>query len=149
MKTRTIGGIIFGALTLIIIGFTIYRIIIGKDVGFNEIIPIAMALSMFFSSITWGTKKNNDGIFQDEELGRVITEKSSKISYFVLTAFILGAVIADELINGTVNLFLLVLLALSIIILPIIEFLVINGTHIIHSLYLFKMGLKTKGYISI
>jgi hypothetical protein len=124
MKTRKIGGIIFGTVTLIIIGFTIYRITMGKDVGFNEIVSIAIALSMFFSTITWGTKKDKDGIFQDEELGRMITEKSSKISYFVLTALILVATFADELINGTVNLFLLVLLGLSIVILPFVEFLV-------------------------
>ena len=124
MKSRMFGGLIFGTTTLIIIGFTIYSIIIGKDVGFNEIVSIAIVLSMFFSSITWGTKEDKDGIFQDEELGKMITEKSSKISYFVLTTLILVAVFTDELINGTVNIFLLVLLALSVVTLPFVEFLV-------------------------
>ena len=79
---------------------------------------------MFFSSIIWGTKEDKDGIFQDDELRKMITEKSSKISYFVLITSILVAVFTDELINGTVNIFLLVLLALSVVILPFVEFLV-------------------------
>ena len=61
---------------------------------------------------------------QEEELGQRITEKSSKISYFILTFFILGAVAADQLINDTINIFLLVLLGLAMITLPFIEFLV-------------------------
>ncbi|MGN7941003.1 hypothetical protein [Virgibacillus sp. 6R] len=124
MSTRKIGSIIFGIATLIVVGFTIYKVISGKDVGFNEVITIGALLMMFFSTITWGTKEEKDGILQEEELGQKITEKSSKVSYFLLTFFIFGAVVADKFINETINVFLLLLLGLSMITLPFIEFLV-------------------------
>ncbi len=124
MSTRKIGSIIIGIATLIVVGFTIYKVISGKDVGFNEVITIGALLMMFFSTITWGTKEEKDGILQEEELGQKITEKSSKVSYFLLTLFIFGAVVADKFINETINVFLLLLLGLSLITLPIIEFLV-------------------------
>ncbi|QVY62114.1 hypothetical protein [Cytobacillus gottheilii] len=124
MKTRKIGSVIIAIATLIVVGFTIYKIIVGKDVGFNEVITIGALLMMFFSAITWGTKEEKDGILQEEELGQRITEKSSKVSYFLLTFFIFGAVVADKFINETINIFLLLLLGLSMITLPFIEFLV-------------------------
>lgn len=124
MSTRRIGSIIFGLATLLVIGFTIYKVTVGKDIGFNEVITISILLMMFLSTLTWGTKEGKDGILQDEELGRKITEKSSKIGYYFLTLFILVAVAADNLVNGTVNIFLLLLLGLSMITLPLIEFFV-------------------------
>lgn len=123
MSTRKIGGMLFGLTTLVLIGFTIYKILSGQIVGFNEISVIAIALSMFLSTITWGTKEEKDGILQDEELGQRITEKSSKVSYFLMTVFIFVAVIADKQINGNVNIFLLILMALSMVTLPLIEYL--------------------------
>ncbi|MFI8710024.1 hypothetical protein ACIGHG_23945 [Bacillus sp. NPDC077411] len=124
MSTRKIGTIICGVATVIIIVFTIYKMIVGKEVGFNEIIAIGSLLSMFLTSITWGTKEEKDGILQEEELGQKITEKSSKISYFLILLFIFGAIIGDKIVNGTTNIFLLMLLGLSMITLPFIEFLV-------------------------
>lgn len=124
MSTRKIGSVLYGIATLIIVGFTIYKIIVGKDVGFNEVFTIGGLLILFFSTITWGTKEERDGILQEEELGQRITEKSSKVSYFLLTFFIFGAVVADKFINETINIFLLLLLGLSMIILPFIEFII-------------------------
>ncbi|MFD3449016.1 hypothetical protein ACFDTO_31085 [Microbacteriaceae bacterium 4G12] len=124
MSTRKIGSIVFGISTVVVIVFTIYKLAVGKEVGFNEIVTIGMLLSMFLSSATWGTKAEKDGILQEEELGQRITEKSSKISYFILILFIFGAVLADQIIHGTTNIFLLLLLGLSMITLPFIEFLV-------------------------
>ncbi|KAA6453477.1 hypothetical protein [Bacillus swezeyi] len=124
MSTRKIGSVISGIAALIVIGFTIYKIIVGKDVGFNEVMSMGALLMIFFSAITWGTKEEQDGILQEEELGQRITEKSSKVGYFLLTFFIFGAVVADQFINGTMNIFLLLLLGLSMITLPFIEFLV-------------------------
>ncbi|MGN9866192.1 hypothetical protein [Bacillus swezeyi] len=124
MSTRKIGSVISGIAVLIVIGFTIYKIIVGKDVGFNEVMSMGALLMIFFSAITWGTKEEQDGILQEEELGQRITEKSSKVGYFLLTFFIFGAVVADQFINGTMNIFLLLLLGLSMITLPFIEFLV-------------------------
>lgn len=123
MKSRKLGGLIFGGAALIVIGFSIFKFAIGKEVGFQEVIAISSLLMMFFSAITWGNKEDQDGILIDEELGQKITEKSSKISYYVLVSLILVAVAADEWINGTINVFLLVVLGLAMIILPLVEFL--------------------------
>lgn len=124
MKTRKIGALITGAAALTVIGYSIYKIMNGQDAGFQEVIVIGTLLMMFFSAITWGNKEDKDGIFMDEELGRRITEKSSKISYFVLVFFILAATAADEWVHGTINVFLLAILGLSMILLPLVEFLV-------------------------
>lgn len=124
MRTRKIGAIIIGTATLTVIGYSIYKIMTGQEVGFQEVIVIGTLLMMFFPAITWGNKEDKDGIFIDEELGQRITEKSSKISYFILIFFILIAVAADEFINGTINPFLLSILGLAMIILPVVEFIV-------------------------
>lgn len=124
MGTRKIGAIIFGTATLIVIGYSIFKVITGKEVGFNDVIVIGTLLMMFFSAITWGNKEEKDGILQEEELGQRIMEKSSKISYFILLFFILVAVAGDKLINGTINVFLLGILGLAMIILPFVEFVV-------------------------
>lgn len=124
MSKRHIASILFGLATLLVVGFTIYKITVGKDVGLSEVSTISILLMMFLSTLTWGTKEGKDGILQDEELGRKITEKSSKIGYYLLTLFILVAVAADNFVNGTINIFLLLLLALSMITLPLIEFFV-------------------------
>ena len=116
------GGIIFGIATIIVISYSIFKVMIGKEFGFNEIMTIAILLMMFFSAITWGNKEENDGVYQKDELGQRITEKSSKISYFILIGLILIAVFIDELVNGTVNMFLLIILGLSMVILPLVEF---------------------------
>jgi len=129
MKTRKIGAIIFGAAALIMIGYTIYKLLTGKDVGFNEITTISIALMLFLSVITWGNKREKEGIYQDDELGQKITEKSSKISYFILLFVLLAAVAADQAVNGTVNVFLLAALGLGIILLPIVEYLVARKYH--------------------
>lgn len=126
MTKRKIGAILCGLASLIVIGSMIYKIWSGIVIGFNEICTIALLLSMLLSTITWGTKEDQDGILQDEELGRRITEKSSKVSYFLLTIFIFAAIVVDQLINGTINILLLILMALAIIILPLIEFLYIK-----------------------
>lgn len=124
MSSRKIGGIIIGIATLIVIGYSIFKFISGREVGFQEVVVIGTLLMMFFSAITWGNKEEKDGILIDEELGQRITEKSSKISYFILVFFILVAVASDELVNGTINVFLLAILGLALIILPLVEFLV-------------------------
>lgn len=87
-------------------------------------LPIIALLMMFFSAVTWGTKEEKDGITQEEELGKKITERSSKISYFILLVFIFIAVVIDKYVNETSNLFLLIILALAMMTLPIVEFFV-------------------------
>lgn len=126
MRSKKIGAWIFSLALLIVIGFTLYRFSAGNEVGFNEVIAIAAILMGLLSSLTWGTKEEQDGILQEEELGQRVTEKSSKISYFVLTFFILIALAADHYINGTTNIFLLILMGLAMITLPFVEFLYIK-----------------------
>ena len=72
------GVIVFGAAALLVIGYSIYNIVTGKDVGFQEVIAMGALMMMFFSSITWGNKAENDGFFMDDELGQKITEKARK-----------------------------------------------------------------------
>ncbi|MBB4825263.1 peptidoglycan/LPS O-acetylase OafA/YrhL [Sporosarcina luteola] len=124
IRTRKIGAILIGVAILIVVGYSIFKIISGREVGFQEVIVIGTLLMMFFSALTWGTKEQKDGILQEEELGQRIIEKSSKISYFILLFFILAAVAADQFINHTVNIFLLAVLGLAIILLPFVEFVV-------------------------
>lgn len=123
MSTRKLGAIIIGTATLIVVGYSIFKFITEREFGFNEVITIGALLMMFFSAITWGNKEEKDGILPEEELGQMIMEKSSKISYFVLVFFILIAVAADKMVNGTVNIFLLGILGLAMVILPFVEFL--------------------------
>ena len=108
ISTRKISAMIIGAAALIVILATIYRIVAGKDIGFNEITAIALLVMLFFSAITWGNKHDQDGIFIHDELGQKITEKSSKISYHILLFVILASVAAVHWVHGTVNVFLLV-----------------------------------------
>lgn len=124
MSSRKIGGIIIATAALIVIGYSIVKIINGGDFGFNEITTISILLAMFFSAITWGDKEENDGVFVGDELGKKITEKSSKISYYILLVVLLIAVTADQIVNETNNIFLLAALGLGMIILPLVEFLV-------------------------
>lgn len=124
MSSRKIGGIIIATAALIVIGYSIVKIINGGDFGFNEITTISILLAMFFSAITWGDKEENDGVFVGDELGQKITEKSSKISYYILLVVLLIAVAADQIVNETNNIFLLAALGLGMIILPLVEFLV-------------------------
>mgnify|MGYP001237749650 CR=1 FL=1 len=124
MSSRKIGGVIIATAALIVIGYSIVKIINGGDFGFNEITTISILLAMFFSAITWGDKEENDGVFVGDELGKKITEKSSKISYYILLVVLLIAVTADQIVNETNNIFLLAALGLGMIILPLVEFLV-------------------------
>jgi hypothetical protein len=121
MRKRKI--IVFGTATIIVLADIIYRIITGKDVGFFEIAALGIFMMMFLSAITWGNKVKKNGILQEEELGIKIKEQSSKISYFILLFIILLAVFTDKIVNGTINIFLLIVLGLTIVILPFVEYL--------------------------
>ncbi|WP_409972910.1 hypothetical protein [Bacillus sp. Bva_UNVM-123] len=101
-----------------------FILIAGENVGFNEIISISLLLMMYFSAITWGTKESKDGIMQEEELGRRINEKSSLISYYVLPVLILLAMVVDQWMNGTVNIFLTAILGIGVITQPFVAYLI-------------------------
>lgn len=124
MRTRGITAVLSGIASIIVVGFTIYKIWIGKEVGFNEVSSIGGLLILFLTAITWGSKEEKDGILQEEELGQRIIEKSSKISYFLIMIFVFLAAVIDKLVSGSINIMLLLLLVLSMITLPFVEFLV-------------------------
>ena len=124
MNARKLGAVLFGIIAIIMIGFTIYKVIVGEVIGFNEIVMISIVMMVYFSAFTWGTKDKKDGILQEEELGQRITEKSAKISYYVLIIFILVAVTVDWFVNETNNIFLLLILGIGMITLPFVEYLV-------------------------
>ena len=122
--TRQWGAAIFGAAAAIIVGFTIYKWIVGDTVGFNEIMSCAIVLTSLLSAITWGSREEGDGPAQDDELGQYITHKSAKISYFVILVLLLLALVADKWIFGRENMTLLLVFALSMIVLPLTEWIV-------------------------
>ncbi len=122
MTRRKIQAIIFGILTLFMVGFSTYKTLNGFHVGFGDVIVIGTLLMFFLNTMTWGTKAKKDGLLQEDELGQRITEKSSKQGYYLLTLFIFIFIIADRVMNEVVNVFLLILLGLAMITLPIIEY---------------------------
>jgi len=122
--TRQWGAAIFGVAAAIIVGFTIYKWIVGDTVGFNEIMSCAIVLTSLLSAITWGSREEGDGPAQDDELGQYITHKSAKISYFVILVLLLLALVADKWIFGRENMTLLLVFALSMIVLPLTEWIV-------------------------
>jgi len=117
-------AVLSGIASIIVVGFTIYKIWVGKEIGFNEVSSIGGLLILFLTAITWGSKEEKDGILQEEELGQRIIEKSSKISYFLIMLFVFLAAVIDKLVSGSINIMLLLLLILSMITLPFVEFIV-------------------------
>lgn len=89
----------------------------------NELVSLAALIMVFFLILTWGTKEEKDGILLEEELGRKISKKSARISYYLMLVFIFVGVFADNLVNGTINILLLIILVLSMITHPIVEYL--------------------------
>ncbi|QLG39559.1 MULTISPECIES: hypothetical protein [unclassified Paenibacillus] len=112
---------ITGLSALLVLGMVIYRTAFGKSVGLGEMVTLGAIMMLFMSTVTWGTKADQDHVREDEELGRKITEQSSKLGYFLLTFFILIAVAIDHWMHEEPSLLLLSLLGLSMVILPFLE----------------------------
>ena len=123
MTKRRIGAVLFGIATVVAIGYTVYKALRGSEIGFNDIAIIGMLMTIFLSSVTWGTS-SADGITPEEELGKEITEKSSKVSYYLLLLFIFVVVAAEQWLTGTISISMLIVLALAMITLPFVQFLV-------------------------
>ncbi|MEO2207059.1 hypothetical protein ABGV42_25415 [Paenibacillus pabuli] len=121
MKIKHWKTAITGVAAFIVLTTVIYRTATGKDIGFNDIASLGAVTLLFLSALTWGTKEDQDGVREDEELGRRITEQSSKVGYFLLTLFILVAVGIDQWAHEEPSLLLLSLLGLSMVTLPFIE----------------------------
>jgi uncharacterized membrane protein len=121
---KKIGGLICGIASLVIILSVLYQWINGMEVGYNEIIAIGVSLSAFFSAITWGSIEDGDGPTQKEELGQYITQKSAKISYFILVVVMFVLLFVDQMVTHTENITLMIALMLAIVILPATEFVI-------------------------
>jgi len=115
---------IFGIATLIVLAYIIYKIFAGVDIEFLEIMAMGVFSMIFLYASTWGNKKEKNGIFQDEELGQRIVEKSSKVSYTILYFVILATVLADKIVNEASNVFLLFVLVFATVIFPLFQYLI-------------------------
>jgi|OM-RGC.v1.027318308 nicotinamide riboside transporter PnuC len=110
-------------ISLVILGYTFYKWLANEHIGKNELFSITFILSTLFSTLTWSPTRQ-EGITEDEELGRYIILRSTKISYFVLVFSILIIFIIEELVFKIENMALLLVLCLSLIILPCTEYLI-------------------------
>ncbi|CAJ1003680.1 hypothetical protein [Brevibacillus aydinogluensis] len=124
MTARIWGAAIIGTATVIIAGFTAYKLLMGQPVGFNELMPTAVLLGSFFTAITWGSPEEGDGPAQDEELGRYITMKSAKISYFILIGLLFAALAVEKWAFDRENMALIVVTCFAMIVLPFTEWIV-------------------------
>lgn len=122
MTIKQIKLSIAGAAVLLIIGYTLYKAASGQPIGSSEVYSLAFVLSLFLSAAAWGHKGDDDGIRQDEELGRRISEKSGLIGYYVMLALLLIAIVVEQTLQGTSSISLLILLAIGVCLHPLIEF---------------------------
>src|SRR5690625_4219296 len=115
---------VFSIVTLVVLANIIFKIITGKNIEFFEIMAMSVFSMFLLYALTWGNKEEKNGIFQDEELGKRITVITSKISYTILYFVIMIAVLADKIVNGTSNVFLLAVFVSAMIIFPLVQYLV-------------------------
>ncbi|MGG1217911.1 hypothetical protein ABE236_10680 [Priestia endophytica] len=114
--------IIFITAFLLGTSYTIFKIITGEKIGFNEFLFFSMLLMLYLPTIT--TK-----IERSEEEKRKIAEKSSKISYFLLLLFLFLAVLVEDILTGEINTLLAGVLALGMATLPLVEFFMMKKYH--------------------
>jgi hypothetical protein len=112
----------FIIITILLMGLTIYDIVVDKNVGFFPIAQLAVLIILFFSMFTWGEKNKSDGILPNEELGKQVTNQSSNIAYKILIVVIFCLILVDKFLNNSINLLLLIAFFFSLITLPLIEF---------------------------
>ncbi|CEI82671.1 hypothetical protein BN997_02556 [Oceanobacillus oncorhynchi] len=115
---------VFSIVTLVVLANIIFKITTGKNIEFFEIMAMSVFSMFLLYALTWGNKEEKNGIFQDEELGKRITVIASKISYTILYFVIMIAVLADKIVNGTSNVFLLAVFVSAMIIFPLVQYLV-------------------------
>ncbi len=118
-KNKTI---IFLISFVVVISALIASMIIEKNITFFSIIQLALLLIVFFSYFTWSKSGKDEKLIPDDELGKKVTTESSLISYKILTILIFLFICFDKFMNGDPQIELIILFALSLIILPIIEF---------------------------
>ncbi|MFZ3579757.1 hypothetical protein [Virgibacillus sp. DJP39] len=121
---RTKGIMLIGTTLVfcLIVGLTIYDWVRFQRIEGGSIFSMFLALSFFFKILTWD---NHDGSDEKDELDRHITTQSAKISYFVLmilSGLILFISEGTGDLNEINNIPLLIVVCLTLVILPITEF---------------------------
>lgn len=123
INVKLFGGILSGIALLIVLGFNLYKFIQGNGLSFSDLITIPVLLIFFLNTITWNSDQE-----QQDELGRMITYKSAKLSYFCLLIFIFITFLVVEFpvrSNQQIeNMPLFIVLCVAVVILPAIEFFV-------------------------
>lgn len=124
MKNKKIYSILFGLASFALLGNIIYRLVIGLDIGFFEVIFTSMLIIIFLFTLTWGSREKKDGILPTEELGEKIESKSNGLSYHILVFLLLLGLIIDRIITGSPNMTLIIILAISLILPAILAYVI-------------------------
>src|SRR5690606_41372573 len=98
---------VFGVATLVMLANILYKMFAEKEVDFYEMIALGVFSTFLLQAITWGTRKENNGILQDEELGQKIVEQSSIISNTVVYFLLLAAILRYKFVIDKSHLLLL------------------------------------------
>lgn len=109
-------------------GFGIYEWLVKGTINASTIFFVFLGIGFFFHSITWG---DMNGKYEGEkdELEKLVTLKSSKISYYILLILMIIVLVLSERVtalNDIQNIPLVIVIGLAIITLPITEFLILK-----------------------
>ena len=78
MKTRAIIAVVVGIITLMVVGFAIYKVFAGKDVGFTEVMTIGTLLISFFLLSLGGQRKRRMEYCKKKSLDKESLKKAQK-----------------------------------------------------------------------
>lgn len=123
-KWKWIYGIAIGFLTILMIGLYVLDFLNDKDMKIADIIIWIVIIFAWFQFATWG----NDSKAKNDEMGQQIRNESAKISYYILMYALFFLWVADVFVNNSLeelgNPFLFAGMCLSIILYPIVQYIV-------------------------
>lgn len=121
-KSRKIIAVLAFIIFVILVGFAIYKYVRFGTIDGGAVFFSFIALSYFFNWLNWG---DHDGGGEKDELDKHIETQSAKIGYFVLmilAGLILFISEGVSNLNDIENYPLLIVVGLTFVTLPIIEF---------------------------
>ncbi|MGM0829067.1 MAG: hypothetical protein ACQEU4_12645 [Bacillota bacterium] len=121
-KSRKIIAVLAFIVFVILVGFAIYKYLRFGAIDGGAVFFSFIALSYFFNWLNWG---DHDGGGEKDELDKHIETQSAKIGYFVLmilAGLILFISEGVSNLNDIENYPLLIVVGLTFVTLPIIEF---------------------------
>lgn len=125
-KLSVIGSVLLGVIILAFLGLYAVDFIDDENGQMGDILMWLVIILIFFHGATWG----NDSKAEKDEMGRLIKNKSGKISYYILTFILFAFWLIDSLVNenlsGLGNIFLLTALCLAMILYPSYSFFVVR-----------------------